>query len=261
MVSKLNTAICAFSIALVFLCYLIWCIREGNLIELRNCILEYFLFGAIVIPLGLSYIIRNLILFGEKPGIPSPALIPSESVMYTGSYSVWSIIGIPSLAELHVEFPFHPISAATIHNSWVILFQTGLFAEAFPAEMGDYLLAFAQIAYVASIIAALITSVVFFAHYFHAYKERETKLHTTFVLFTYIFMILSYSLFVFKYPYTCSADFRYMTASLVFTSLGFVAVQEGFDSKIGRIFKFITNSAMILTLAGSAIVYMFWDLH
>ena len=261
MISKLNTAICAFSIALVFLGYFIWCIREGNLIELKNCIFEYILFGVIVIPLGLSYIIRNLILFGEKPGIPSPALIPSQSVMYTGSYSVWSIIGIPGITELHVEFPFHPISAASIHNSWVILFQTGLFAEAFPAEMGDYLLAFAQIAYVASIVTAIITSVVFFVRYFAAYKERGTKLHTTFVLFTYIFMILSYSLFVFKYPYTCSADFRYMTASLVFTSLGFVTVQEGFDSKIGRIFKFITSSAMILTLTCSAIVYMFWDLH
>ena len=301
MVSKLNTAICAFSIALVFLCYLIWCIRDGNLIELKDCILEYLLFGVIVIPLGLSYIIRNLILFGEKPGIPSPALIPSESVMYTGTYSVWSIIGIPGIADLHVEFPFHPISAASIHNSWVILFQTGLFAEAFPAEINDYLLAFAQIAYVASIIAAIVTSVAFFVCYFAAYKERDTRLRTTFVLFTYIFMIISYSLFVFKYPYTCSSDFRYMTASLVFTSLGLVKIQGGFakagiyqecsdkegisqdESKrdsvakgslskgslgqdgvtgtLGRVIRFVTNTAVILTLVCSAVVYMFWDLH
>ena len=261
MISKLNTAICAFSIALVFLCYFIWCIRKGNLIELKNCILQYVVFGVIVVPLGLSYIIRNLILFGEKPGIPSPALIPSESVMYTGEYSVWSIIGIPGIADLHVEFPFHPISAKVIHNTWVILFQTGLFAEAFPADINDYLLSFAQIAYVASIITAIITTLVFMIVYFMEYKKKDNKLRTTFLLFTYIFMLISFSLFVFKYPYTCSSDFRYMTASLVFTSLGFVAVQECGDSKLARIFQFITNAAMTLTLVCSIVVFMFWDLH
>ncbi len=261
MVSKLNTAICAFSIALVFLCYLIWCIRDGNLIELKNCILQYILFGVIVIPLGLSYIIRNIVLFGEKPGIPSPALIPNESVMYTGEYSVWSIIGIPSITDLHVEFPFHPISAASIHNTWVILFQTGLFAEAFPADMDDYLLSFAQIAYIASIVIALITTVVFIVGYFIKLKrDRYVRLSTTFLLFTYIFMLFSFCLYVFKYPYTCSSDFRYMTASLVFTSLGFVVMNEGFNSKPGKVFKFVGNLAMALTLICSITVYLFWNI-
>ncbi len=262
MLSKLNTAICAFSIALVFLCYLIWCIRDGNLIELKNCILQYVLFGVVVIPLGLSYIIRNLVLFGEKPGIPSPALIPNESVMYTGEYSVWSIIGIPSLTDLHIEFPFHPISAASIHNTWVILFQTGLFAEAFPADMDDYLLSFAQIAYVASIVIAVITTIIFIVSYFiKLKKDSNVRLRTTFLLFTYIFMLLSFCLYVFKYPYTCSSDFRYMTASLVFTSLGFVVLNQGFTSKVGRMFKFIGNFAMALTVVCSLVVYMFWNIN
>ena len=121
MISKLNTAICAFSIALVFFIYFVQVIKEGNRVAIGRTLLEYVVFGVICIPIGLSYIVRNLILFGEKPGIPSPALIPNESVMYTGPYSVWSIIGIPGLADWHAEFPFHVISAASIHNTWVIL--------------------------------------------------------------------------------------------------------------------------------------------
>ena len=165
MISKLNTAICAFSIAFIFLIELIRVIREKNLVNIRHTILEYVVFGVICIPIGLSYIVRNLVLFGEKPGIPSPAIIPSQSVMYTGDFSVWSIIGIPTLSELHLEFPFHPLSAKAIHNTWVILFQTGLFAEAYPTTIGDFLLSFAQVAYVVSIILAVLTTIIFIFGY------------------------------------------------------------------------------------------------
>ena len=274
MISKLNTAICAFSIALIFLMVLISVIKSGNLVPIKRTILQYVVFGAICIPIGLSYIVRNLIRFGEKPGIPSPALIPNESVMYTGEFSVWSIIGIPSIADLHVGFPFHPLSAKAIHNTWVILFQTGLFAEAYPTTIGDFLLAFAQIAYVASIILAVITTVVFIACY--AVKvvkgaKEGTALRDLFLWSTYVFMLLSFCLYVFKYPYTCSSDFRYMTASLVFTSLGYVLLQKSGDeeksvgdktvkSVAAGVLRFVVNFCMAATLLCSLIVYMNWEI-
>ena len=279
MISKLNTAICAFSIALIFLIYFIKVIREKNLVVVRNTILQYVVFGAISIPIGLSYIVRNLVRFGEKPGIPSPALIPNESVMYTGEYSVWSIIGVPRLADLHVEFPFHPLSAKAIHNTWVILFQTGLFAEAYPTTIGDALLSFAQIAYVASIIVAVVTTIAFLVFYaVKLIRQIRTKsdhsdiLITLFLWTTYVFMLLSFCLYVFKYPYTCSSDFRYMTASLVFTSLGFVVMQSegrelpgskypaGKENIIMKGLRFVVNTGMALTLLCSLVVYMFWDI-
>lgn len=277
MISKLNTAICAFSIALIFAIVLVDVIKSKNLVPIRKTILQYVVFGVICIPIGLSYIVRNLVLFGEKPGIPSPALIPNESVMYTGEFSVWSIIGIPTIADLHVGFPFHPLSAKAIHNTWVILFQTGLFAEAYPANIGDFLLAFAQIAYVASIILAVITTVVFIGCY--AVKALKgagegTALRDLFLWSTYVFMLLSFCLYVLKYPYTCSSDFRYMTASLVFTSLGYVLLQKSGDEKnagngnssggvksiMGSALRFIVNFCMAATLLCSLIVYMNWEI-
>ncbi len=286
MISKLNTAICAFSLAIIFLMALVYAFRDGNLINRKKIIVQYLIFAVISIPIGMSYIIRNLVLFGEKPGIPSPAIIPNESVMYTGDYSVWSIIGIPTLSDLNISFPFHPLSAEAIHNTWVIMFQTGLFAEVYPAEINDYLLAVAQIAYVASIIAATITTLSFFVSYFGrmikeiksikysipypteaeiekgVIKTDDAVWHserTVFLFFTYIFMLISFSLFVFKYPYTCSSDFRYMTAALVFTSLGFIGCQK-MEKGIGKPVKALVNLAMAACLIGSLIVYMFWDI-
>ena len=43
--------------------------------------------------------------------------------------------------------------------------ETGLFAEAYPTTIGDALLSFAQIAYVASIIVAVITTISFLVFY------------------------------------------------------------------------------------------------
>ena len=264
MISKLNTAICAFSIALIFLMHFISVIRSGDKKAVGNAFLQYVVFGVISIPIGLSYIVRNLVLFGEKPGIPSPALIPNESIMYTGEYSVWSIIGIPSIAELHAEFPFHPLSAAAIHNTWVILFQTGLFAEGYPMGISNSLLAFAQIAYVASIIAGILATIVFITGYlkklFGEIREKKPVLRTTFLTFTYIFMLLSFCLYVFKYPYTCSSDFRYMTASLVFTSLGIVYACDEIKGKVGAALKYILCTSLAATIVGSLIVYLFWGI-
>ncbi len=244
MITKLNTAICVFSIGLVLLVYLIGVIRDGNLVAIRKTIWQYVVFALISIPIGFSYIIRNLILFGKKPGLPTQGV---SSPMYFGDYPIWSIIGVPTLTDLHIEFPFHPISGDACHNAWVILFQTGLFAEGYPADIGRALLVFAQASYVASIILAIITSVVFLV----GYGVKMVKdLNRLFLLTTYVFMLLSFMLYMIKYPYTCSGDFRYMAATLVFTSLGFVLAQEK------RGLKLIVNILMCLTIVGSAALYL-----
>ena len=177
---------------------------------------------------------------------------------------MWSIIGIPGLADWHAEFPFHVISAASIHNTWVILFQTGLFSESYPADIGRGLLAVCQIAYVASIIAGVLLTIAFIAYYtgrlIGEIKGKDDCLRTTFLLFTYVFMLISFCLYVFKYPYTCSSDFRYMTASLVFTSLGLVSVCDNKKNLFMRVISLVAVFSVVLALAGSVIYFMFYNL-
>ena len=74
-------------------------------------------------------------------------------------------------------------------------------------------------------------------------------------------MLISYGLFVFKYPYTCSSDFRYMAACLVFTSIGFVcATDKAENGNLGKMLAIVTTMSITLTLCGSLVVYMFWEI-
>ncbi|MCR4902433.1 MAG: glycosyltransferase family 39 protein [Butyrivibrio sp.] len=279
MITKLNVAICAFSIACLFLIRLVRCIKIGNLVETKKLFIKYVIFGVICVPIGLSYIVRNLILFGEKPGIPSPAIIQSESVMYTGDYSVWSILGIPN--DLMIGWPFHGISAAYEHNTWIILFKTSLFAEEYPAGLNDYVLSVAQIAYIAAMIVGIGATLYFFTDLLtnlmrnnkgtlklvSTEDSNETSMDrkiygdkNLFLLLTFTFMLISYCMFIFKYPFTCSSDFRYMVACLIFISIAYGKMQtclkKNFASKK---LLFLLNFALGAMLIGSNIVFMFWN--
>ena len=241
MITKLNTAICAFSIGLIFLVELIRVVKGKKGDDIRKILLQYVLFGAVSVPIGMSFILRNLILFGKKPGLPTQG---EGSVMYTGTFPLWSRIGIPSITDLHIDFPFHPISGEVSHNTWVILFQTGLFAESYPADIGKLTLNLARIAYVASILAAVLATVIFikfFAQKMVAGGEEGTGLVAVFLWSTYVMMLLSYVLYVIKYPYTCSSDFRYMAASLIFTSLGFTVIK----GRLGAVMNIILGVTLL----------------
>ncbi len=262
MLVKLNTAICAFALALIFLIYFIETVRSGNLVLVKNTVLQYLVFGAVAIPVGCSFLLRNLIVFHRMPGLPTQG---ESSVMYTGGFSLWSRIGIPSLYDSGIEFPFHPISGEACHNAWVILFETGIFAESYPADIVSPILALAQIAYVASIVTAILATIAFFVIYGKK-TFGEKSLAGLFLLSTYLFMLVSFVLYEIKYPYTCSGDFRYMAATLVFTSLGYAAVGAGADELAASgnrvavflkdVLRFIMNTAMAATLVLSAAVWL-----
>ena len=72
MITKLNSAVLAIPSGIIFLIHFISVLREKDSSLLIKWIKNYCIFAAIVIPTGLSWIIRNLIRFGEKPGVPVP---------------------------------------------------------------------------------------------------------------------------------------------------------------------------------------------
>ncbi len=265
MITKLNTAICAFSIALLFLAALIEVKNHGNQFRMKSTLWQYFTFCLVSIPIGLSFVARNLFVFGKKPGLPTQG---ETSVMYTGNFPLWSRIGIPSLSDLHLDFPFHPMSGEVCHNTWVILFQTGLFAESYPADIGSGLLMFARIGYVCSIAAAVVATLVFLIVYAVKMFDRDSlqqRLGAFFLWWTYLFMLVSYVLYVIKYPYTCSSDFRYMAASLVFTSLAFAALGSdksrlpgvGDSGRIlSGVISFVMNTVLAVTLICSDVLLL-----
>lgn len=256
MVTKLNVAIMAFPIGLIFLMDFITVIRDKDKKAIIGRVKSYLLFGVIAAVIGLSWIVRNLILFHEKPGIPTP-----PGIMYTGDYSVWARLGIPTLAEWHFEFPFHPLSGQVIHNTWIIMLQTSLFGEVYPQYITGLPLVLCRIAYVAAIIFAVLSMGLFFVMQYRRFKRagQTDAYDAAFLASGYLIVLLSFAAFILKYPYTCSSDFRYVAIGLVYMSVGLsdsgvFCADKTKAAVISRIIRIGVCVVPILT----TIIYMIW---
>ena len=225
---------------------------------------NYCIFGLIVAPIGLSWIIRNLIRFGEKPGVPVPG---ETSPMYTNTYSLWSRLGIPALSQWHFDFPFHPISARACNNTWAIMFHTSLFAEEYPTDLPDILLALCQVTFILALILGIATAVLLIAVLLNKRTRREDAI---FLLTGYVVMLISFAAFVIVYPYTCSSDFRYVAICLVYVSIALglgskyylLPFSGGTSSKALRIKSACMNAingGILLFLTFITVIYLFWE--
>lgn len=252
MLCKINTAIIALPTGLVFLLDFIGTIRTGEKGAIRHAVRNYVLFGIVAGFTGLSWIARNLIRFHVKPGISSAT---EASVMYTGNYGVWARIGIPAFADWHFAFPFHPLSGDVIHNTWVIMFQTSLFAEVYPQELSGIPLMLCRMVYPLAILAAACSTVLFFAA-----QHKKNSLEALFLSIGYLAFLLSFAVFALKYPYTCSSDFRYIVICLVYIAIGLA------DS--GRLYPDRTRAGAAsravrigvwVTLFFTTVIYMVWN--
>lgn len=284
MITKLNSAVLAIPLSIIFLMHFISVIRLRKRNLLFTWIKNYCIFAIIVAPIGLSWIVRNLILFGEKPGVPVPG---ETSPMYTAAYSLWERLGIPSFSDWNFAFPFHPISARACNNTWVIMFHTSLFAEEYPVNLSDILLILCQITFVLAVVFGVITSFLLAAVLFRQALPRyggqqglslspgrligkkTGRENSIFLLTGYIIMLISFVAFVIIYPYTCSSDFRYVAICLVYISIALglgnkyylcpaSLREDGFFAKLQAVFMHTINWGIIIILVFSALIYAFW---
>lgn len=217
MLCKINTALIALPVGLVLLMDFIRTARRKDQATVRRTIRRYLLFGVIAAVVGLSFIVRNLLLFHVMPGIASAT---EDSVMYTGGFSLWSRIGIPALSDWHFSFPFHSLNGAYNHNIWVILFQTSLFAEEFPAQLGGFPLFLCRTVYVLAILSGIACAVLFTAAMIKKYRKTPKKDEAVFLLAGFLTFLAAFVVFSVKYPYTCSSDFRYILFCLIYLAIG-----------------------------------------
>ena len=258
MLSKLNVAVIAFPIALVFLMDFIEKIRSMDKKIILRWIRNYIVFGVISGAIGLAWIGRNLIRFHVKPGVPVPG---EKSVLYTGDYGLWAMFGLPSLGDWHFEFPFHVLSGKVIHNTWVIMFQTSLFGEEYPAGMNGIPLMLCQTAYVMAILAAVCSAVVFCITQIQKRKlgGQKNVYEAVFFFTGYLIFLASFVAFVIKYPYTCSSDFRYIVICLVYMAVGLadsvMIVPE--KTKTAAVFRAV-RILVCVTIILMAIIYVAW---
>ena len=259
MLCKINTAIIAFPIGLIFLLDFIAVVRTKDKISICRSVRNYVLFGCSSAIIGLSWIVRNLIRFHVKPGISSAT---EASVMYMGDYGIWARLGIPAFGDWRFSFPFHPLSGDAIHNTWVIMFQTSLFAEVYPTELVGLPLLLCQFAYVTAIVFAIGSAVLFFMTQYRKFKTdiKTTGLEALFLSTGYLTFLLSFAVFALKYPYTCSSDFRYIVICLIYIALGLADSRKLYSGKtISAVLSCIVRIGVCFTLILTTVIYMTWN--
>ncbi len=262
MVTKLNSAVLAIPLAIIFLMHFVSLLRSKDKPLIFQWIKNYCIFAVIVIPIGLSWIVRNLVRFGEKPGVPVPG---ETSPMYTATYSYLSRLGIPALSQWHFDFPFHPISAKACNNTWAIMFHTSLFAEEYPTDLSDILLVLCQITFVLAVVLGIATAVLLVAVLLNKMTRRED---TLFLLIGYVVMLVSFAAFVIIYPYTCSSDFRYVAICLVYVAIAlglgnkyflYPSPGSGWHMRARAVCMHVIDWGIITILALTTIIYGFWQ--
>ncbi len=251
MITKLNCAVMAFPLAMVFLLHFI---SECKAKRTWKSIKEFATFGAITAGIGLSWVIRNLVFYQTNPGVPA---MTEESIQYIGDLSLWDIYGVtPSLA---LDYPFHTLYGDQICNIWQILFRTSLFDEIRP-ELPDALLIGCRICLLLAMILGAIFFVVTIIMQIREIKKGNKELGT-FLMTGYVLVVITFILFVAKYPFTCSANYRYVVIGLLFTAISLLQLSDKprMQSKAHHIFAAIMQYGFLALIVLLTVILFVWN--
>ncbi len=218
-IAKPNAGVIAFPMGIVMLMYLIDQFKSSRKAGFK-CIRDYFVFALISLPIGFSWTIRNLILFRQTPGVPSSNELSHQ---YLWSYPIGEIFGIPARAS--VKFPFHAENSIYCHNAWSILFKTSLFTEVWPENISSGWLLLCQVFFVLAVVIGFLCFILSIVLPIIRIRCGQKEIGT-FLLSGYIVVLVTFVLFVIKYPFTCSCDFRYVPTSILFAAISLLPVSS-----------------------------------
>ncbi|MEG2003413.1 MAG: glycosyltransferase family 39 protein [Clostridia bacterium] len=207
MMSKLSSWYIAPAVALLFLLVLIY----GK--NVKKYIIQYAAFGAICLPLGLFWPLRNFIKFGVP--INYVPLLRMDHEQYIGNYSVFSRIFNPFESLLESIYNCHGHNSGDLffeYNIPAAVFKTSVFGEWQIGAESQVCKFFAFCLLYVNIALIVISIVVMIRYLFKKFENRDIK---WFLYLFYVTIISGYIFFCFAYPHDCSMDFRYIVASFV----------------------------------------------
>lgn len=249
MLSKFSGVMIAPLTAVVFLAVLIRYIREKR--NVGGLILQFAVFAAICIPLGLSYTVRNYILFGQPLGY----------VAYMGDDN-WQYIDKPLISRLFgywapdFESPF---SDAYRHNILSTCFKTSLFGEwgaafsGFSSRFGENTTAFSG--WVVTFSAAIFTAVSAFLSGKYLFDGNHGGIFKFLLLGNFLLQFGFFIYFNAGYPFGCTADFRYLAPTLISLAALFPLGLKTLKSNLA---KSVFVSVSVCFSALSAAFYLFF---
>ena len=217
MLSKTSGVLVAPALAVLFL----WILIEKRK-QFKKLLPQYIVFGLISIPLGLSWVLREYILFG----VPFNYVLEQsvDSFQYIGDCSLLQRIGIPSYYEItEVKILWgHRQSYSNIWGQTLLTMALDEGILAVPNHLAYYLLILLywgnSVLFMCSFVAFLVSLFI---------KNVPTKIRV-FFLTGFSTLLASYILFAFQQPFICTMNFRYIATILIFlfASVGMIGTHK-----------------------------------
>lgn len=217
MLSKTSGVLVAPSLAVLFL----WILIEKKE-QFKKLLPQYIVFGLISIPLGLSWVLREYILFG----VPFNYVLEQsvDSFQYIGDCSLLQRIGIPSYYEItEVKILWgHRQSYSNIWGQTLLTMALDEGILAVPNHLAYYLLILLywgnSVLFMCSFVAFLVSLFI---------KNVPAKIRV-FFLTGFSTLLASYILFAFQQPFICTMNFRYIATILIFlfASVGMIGTHK-----------------------------------
>lgn len=242
MLTKQNVAEMAFPIAFVFLYMFIKKWRENGLPE--KMLIQFGLFGIVSVPIGMSFYVRNLILF--KTPLIWVYTLPEDSWQYTGNVPVLNRFLWPVLSEMADNLMHFKIGCG--YNVWMQIIRTSVLGEWDMVNVGRGVKLTAVLLMAAGAIIAFLAFIAFckvfivdwlrLSHNNDKGKEAiavesgtgiiDIPCRIIFVA-SYLVNMFFYLKFAYDYPHQCSMSFRYIEIELLFpaVALGFMWQRTG----------------------------------
>lgn len=219
MLTKQNVAEMAFPIAMVFL-YVLGKEWKKNGLPAK-LIGQFFAFGAVSFPLGMSFYVRNMILY--KMPLVWIYTLPEDSWQYTGNVPAVNRFLWPVPSEMADNLLHFKIGCG--YNVWMQIIRTSVLGEWDMANVGRSVKVLAVFLMAAGAVLA-IAALISFCNVFVTGRKKDQIDVPCRILFLagYLVNLLFYLKFVYDYPQECSMHFRYIEIELLFpaAALGFV---------------------------------------
>lgn len=195
--SKISGTILAVPIMYIFVVKLFDEKKQGLewIKILKKYIIQFSVFGTIALGLGLSYSMRNLVLFNQPIFfVPEPA-----ETLYCGEQPLIERFGFSSkeFSQIYCN-PYEDC------NIWTYLIKSSLFGE-YRADTNNTM--------VHELLLIINYIIIFMTLYNLIRLKNKNALIKMFVIY-YISLILAYISGNISYPFGCTMDFRYMVPTI-----------------------------------------------
>ena len=227
MLTKLSVGMFAVPVAFLFLYVLIteWQDKEKNAAQkgVWHCFpvkrfLQYLLFGAVCIPIGLSWALRCLLRFGMP--LTYVNHLPEQSWQYVGNYSLMQRFFIPNPLEFIKNLAHGSLGFG--ENVWVQLFRTAALGECdlstFPLWGKFVALLMTALSFILAVWCFILLIRVFICGKQKQYPSIDMG-KRCFWLIGYAILFISYLNFCYNFPHQCTMNFRYMVPTVLYPAV------------------------------------------